>query len=74
MNNVRSYRGHESLPTCAQINKACRIIENHDDPVSFAAALINENLTPEALFLAYHAGRAAYEVNLRLFRANPDNF
>lgn len=66
MNNVRSYRGTESLPTCAQIDRACRILESHEDPKEFAAAFAGE-LTPEATFLAWCAGKAAFEVNMRLF-------
>jgi hypothetical protein len=66
MSNVRSYRGTESLPTCAQIDRACRILESHEDRGEFARAFDGE-LTPEATFLAFHAGRAAFEVNARLF-------
>jgi hypothetical protein len=66
MSNVRSYHGTESLPTCGQIDRACRILESHESPTEFVAAFGNE-LTPEAAFLAFHAGRAAFEVNSRLF-------
>jgi len=66
MSNVRSYRGTESLPTCAQIDRACRILESHEDPKTFVEAF-EDTLTPEAAWLAFHAGRAAFEVNARLF-------
>lgn len=68
MNNIRTYRGTESLPTCAQIDRACRILEQHEEPFEFAQAMNEtERLTPEALYLAWCAGKAAFEVNSRLF-------
>lgn len=66
MSNVRSYHGTESLPTCAQIDRACRILESHEDPKAFVEAFGGE-LTPEAAWLAFHAGRAAFEINHKLF-------
>jgi len=69
MSNVRSYRGTESLPTCAQIDRACRILEVYEDPKAFVEAYnsVACELTPEAAWLAFHAGRAAFNVNARLF-------
>lgn len=53
-----------NAPTSAQLNRACRLYSAGADALTFCAELADE-LTPEGIWLAWHAAKAAHAIDQR---------
>jgi hypothetical protein len=51
-------------PDCAQIAHACRLYETGGEIPEFIIAFKKE-LTQEGIFLAYHAAKVSFDMNVR---------